>query len=476
MHQRRRMLLLLLASLLFTPQGGCRPEGAVYERSDAAAAIADCPPAPDFFEPVDYVAWLDEQYGRDKPAAWADAYSDFWKHGSADLGMPDAQRQVWTRLEELAGGPVWQRGAYPEVEAYLEEIRPHLEIFIRDVNKSGYRFRPTPDPQNPRNPMLLTLPWTASSKYAVYALLAESWRSDATRPAGMLAAWRIGLRHARHLEQSGQLILRGQGIVIRMAVCDAMRAAAFDELLDRDAVRAALALLEEYGFDHAGFADAVHCEWGGTLGFVQALYPNGRLDKQFAESIAFVDGGAGVSVTTSAIRAARITPAELAAAADEYFPKLVELARQPTTADLPTRVQQLERQNQSGRLAKHPLQACVQPPLSASFRQEFRCTASARATILILMILQHRHAAGAWPASLTEMGKAAGRLVDPGSGDAFVYQRATPAAARNGFLLYSIGEDGVDDGGKHAPWERRFEAVDGDFVFWPPQGRLKHNP
>lgn len=61
------------------------------------------------------------------------------------------------------------------------------------------------------------------------------------------------------------------------------------------------------------------------------------------------------------------------------------------------------------------------------------CAAAVRAYRL-------RH--GSYPATLTEAG-VADLNRDPFTGGAFVYK-----ATEEGFLLYSVGEDGVDDGGK----------------------------
>jgi hypothetical protein len=54
--------------------------------------------------------------------------------------------------------------------------------------------------------------------------------------------------------------------------------------------------------------------------------------------------------------------------------------------------------------------------------------------------------------------------VDPYTGHPFFYR-----ATEEGFILYSAGVDGDDDGGTHHPrfGERNDEPDDGDYVFWP---------
>ena len=63
--------------------GGCERAGTSYERPEHIAGLERVPPPPNFFDPVDYVAWLDEQGAADAPPDWTNTYKAFWKTSSA---------------------------------------------------------------------------------------------------------------------------------------------------------------------------------------------------------------------------------------------------------------------------------------------------------------------------------------------------------------------------------------------------------
>ncbi|MBY0307814.1 MAG: hypothetical protein K2Q09_03650, partial [Phycisphaerales bacterium] len=73
---------------------------------------------------------------------------------------------------------------------------------------------------------------------------------------------------------------------------------------------------------------------------------------------------------------------------------------------------------------------------------------------LLVALERHRLEHGAYPASLTGLIPAyiAREPVDPWTGKGFGYRRIDPQmdAARRGYLLYSFGSDGVDNGGVNA--------------------------
>lgn len=117
---------------------------------------------------------------------------------------------------------------------------------------------------------------------------------------------------------------------------------------------------------------------------------------------------------------------------------------------------------------RHPVASLFVPPVeplkrSASYAQSrirlVGCAAAVRAYRL-------RH--GSYPATLSEAG-VADLNRDPFTGGAFVYK-----PAEQGFLLYSVGEDGVDDGGRRAS---EYRSGKGDVALVPFYGRRVHaNP
>jgi hypothetical protein len=92
-----------------------------------------------------------------------------------------------------------------------------------------------------------------------------------------------------------------------------------------------------------------------------------------------------------------------------------------------------------------------------------RTEAWRRATQLLYALHCDHARTGHWPAKLSDL-RSMPRLcrTDPFSGKDFVYH-----VTIDGPLLYSVGMNGKDDGGKHDPhWG---EKTDGDYVFWPVQ-------
>ena len=109
------------------------------------------------------------------------------------------------------------------------------------------------------------------------------------------------------------------------------------------------------------------------------------------------------------------------------------------------------------------------PSLSRAYTLSTRVEASRRATQLTYEVHLFKARNGRWPASLDELPLQAGdkSRTDPFSGGDFRY-RLTEA----GPTIYSLSENGRDDGGVHSPrWndEVKSDADSDDFVFWPPQ-------
>jgi len=90
-----------------------------------------------------------------------------------------------------------------------------------------------------------------------------------------------------------------------------------------------------------------------------------------------------------------------------------------------------------------------------------------RGTHAAAAVWRHRLTTGRFPEVLADAG--ADAFVDPFSAAPFVYR-----VTDDGFILYSVGFDGDDDGGKHEerlgkPRPPSRELSDGDYVFWPRQ-------
>ncbi len=93
--------------------------------------------------------------------------------------------------------------------------------------------------------------------------------------------------------------------------------------------------------------------------------------------------------------------------------------------------------------------------------------ANVNALITTLGLMRYKKERGALPVDLEELvskGYLSALPIDPYSGKPFVYKQTG-----DDFMLYSLGEDFDDDGGKHSDWGRGEQG--GDYVFWPVQAK-----
>src|SRR5205814_2566442 len=107
------------------------------------------------------------------------------------------------------------------------------------------------------------------------------------------------------------------------------------------------------------------------------------------------------------------------------------------------------------------------PAISRVHALRTRNEASRRATQLSYVVHAFKARTGRWPASLDELPAEYGAKMrtDPFTGGNFSYR-----VDKDGPVIYSLSENGRDDGGKHAPrWNDEKNGASDDFVFWPPQ-------
>jgi hypothetical protein len=153
---------------------------------------------------------------------------------------------------------------------------------------------------------------------------------------------------------------------------------------------------------------------------------------------------------------------------ENYYREFVELTRQgyPATksGDLNALAQTYVKQD--------PVLHELLPSLSRVYSLITRHEASRRATQLSYAIHLHKSRTGTWPQSLDELPvhHVQHARTDPFTERDFAY-RLTEA----GPVLYSLSENGIDDGGEHQDrWGDGQEDDSGDdHVFWPPQPRSR---
>jgi cytochrome c biogenesis protein CcmG/thiol:disulfide interchange protein DsbE len=117
--------------------------------------------------------------------------------------------------------------------------------------------------------------------------------------------------------------------------------------------------------------------------------------------------------------------------------------------------------------ATNPLIEILSPAITRLIKIEYSSRVETQALITTLAILRYKTDKNGYPVSLSELIPA-GYLKelpkDPFSNNPLVYKQT-----REGFTLYSFGDDYDDDGGQHSTWGAGEEG--GDQVFWPVEKR-----
>jgi hypothetical protein len=103
------------------------------------------------------------------------------------------------------------------------------------------------------------------------------------------------------------------------------------------------------------------------------------------------------------------------------------------------------------------------PAFAKTLVMSYRFRTDTQALITTLSILRYKAERSEYPATLETLAEA-GYIkevpIDPFSGEPLVYKRTA-----DNFVLYSVGENFVDDGGTHSGWGTN----EGDYVYWPVQ-------
>ncbi len=149
------------------------------------------------------------------------------------------------------------------------------------------------------------------------------------------------------------------------------------------------------------------------------------------------------------------------AAGMEHYDQLDEIAALPYT-EAEARSEELEA---SVDWTSNPLVRILVPSLSRAREIGERIETRRQAVHTLYRCFAYHHRLQQWPATLNDLRDAP--PVDLYTGKPLVYRKTA-----DGFMLYSIGADRIDDRGRHASdWGEGDcmgqEAEGGDYVFWP---------
>ncbi len=417
------------------------------------------PPQLTFEKHVDYAAWVNDLVSRGKAELSPDPYEGLYP-GSPSGGMPGFEGVVREQFDKYHYR-VWKAEDYPELAAYIKTCSPYLDILDQAVKRKDFWLP-------------VRKGWTGTMPHPIFlgtgrasrALIARAWMKQDQQANALTHAHKNVLRLAEHLQQTGQLIGNMVGIIARPMVYDSLASALEHGIIKPENAASVYRRIHKYDPRSPDWDLIIQVEWAYQLDVLQNMCPDGKYNAEHWKGMAetdLVDDGARIAKL-----AATSDPREATAALDQHFTDLRQ-----AVAGSP----RLRKSTELSRIAKDAKQRyqvnvyveMLLSDLSGSYERAVMTESHRRGTLLTLALHAHYAKHGKWPESLKKIDKKLGFKAlktlrrDPFTGKSFKYELKDGQP-----LLYSVGYDGKDDGGRHDPkWGESDNG--GDFVFWPYQ-------
>jgi hypothetical protein len=411
------------------------------------AAFAQEPPPPNPEQPVDYVAWLHKTFGGDIKDNAADRYQ------SAIDAYVDNEKAI----EIIAGGFDWSDEQKKTIQDWVEKNEECLKRFARATRTDACYFGAKSDASRIDD---IFFPDVKAMRSVGKAAVARAHlRVSSGEHMGALGDIDTLLRCARHFT--------AQPAVIHYLVGSGMRAWAEELLLDAP-----------------GLFESVHPQ--------VILSRLGRVDERYPEP-AFLTGER-VFLLHVAQGCLRDDDGDgrferLVVPPNEDAPDGIDTPQNPPLtaneqandirresdhwrevwnneyAAARDQAKHIEDEKKAGRYTA--IASIFAPNLWRVRQLDGRGRAMRNGVRLVLALHAHHKAHGNWPRTLDEgvPKELAEFRIDPFSGKDLVYriEKGEP-------LLYSVGENGVDDGGTRPENGKRWSS-DGDGMLWPPAAK-----
>ena len=321
----------------------------------------------------------------------------------------------------------------------------------------------------------MTLPGLKPHRDLAKATLADAWRLEGGKvsPERMVDAWETVLRNADHLSQGATLIEQLVGMAERVLVQRNARWALQHEVFSPEELESALDVLTEHDRETSDPTLGSRREYACSMDFTRFLFSPAdtegqpRLNLERAEYIAehVFDWTDAPDIIDSLSGMGPDGARSGTDALDRYYHELTEQMRvgYPEVRAADMRATHEEYRGIS------PIIELLAPDLSRVAQLRARDEASRRATQLSYATHVFKARYGCWPESLDELPAEYGTRMrtDPFTGHDFGYR-----LTNDGPRIYSLSENGLDDGGVHSPrWSDEItdDAGSDDHVFWPPQ-------
>lgn len=462
-----------------TPQAKAPPRVATQFQGPAwpLAPMPPQPPLPDFEMPVDYLAWYRAAtaYAADSNAL--NLYGIFLygdDNARAKPLAPEADSAAAKDLARMLENPTpWYPEEYRELIEWMVPVERQYAQVVEEATKTPHyasRLDPAVELLVRQSP-----PALGNARTIGQVLIARAWRVerntiDADRLAQSLAN---NLVLARHIGEGATLEEQFFGSGHRNLVYRHIRRALYSpahtayqwldvaaalEMYDNVPVpqelarglcffeAAALQLVQELCTERPEGASAKltpRFNMDAVNAYAEFKYPGGRFRPASVEQLAQAD------------------PRELAKVIHAYYDGMRQLLAEPIARNIATRVNEL----QESTLGAHPELAMIVTPIGLPVQAAFRTEAERRLAYVFLKQAIDFKFTGVWPDALDKIegARAKESRIDPYSGQDMHLLKVFEA-----YVPYSVGPDGIDDGGNETT----------DIVFW---GRVSeeaflHNP
>lgn len=427
-----------------------------------AADKVQPPPRPDFKKPVDYRAWMEKRVRgnaaeKDNGAPLFDKIFGDWanrKEGDAfpmgfcgPLTDPDAKTDPpaapapWDPKEHAKWESAFQKTAATRKDIATAAAKPYAFF--------GFRFGRVPAGEEPT--LLGAFVPLALMRECAKGLLENSWRAldGKVDGAAALAAARTSFDLARHSDGQPGLIGHLVALSIRSLTCSNLIAALQHEVFTREQRADVVKLLDQKDQRLASLRRALYDEQAMFFDYLQVAVDENRGLPAFEN----------VREVSEQIRAGKLDARSAPAAYSDAHEEILKIAAQPYKPDVAERIDAVVEQVTS----KNPVAGVFLAAVGRVVVLDARGESLRRGTRLLYGIFVYHDKTGKWPKTLNDLPRDLLEAVatDPLGNQAFVYKLEGDA-----FTLYSVAQNGVDDGGKHDPkWGDKEQGK--DFVFWP---------
>ena len=444
----------------------------LFGLSMAQPGGVDFAPMPDFERPFDYVAWS-ETHGRS--GAKNNAYAEYAKF-MPDLVGADEIASGWPAFSGMLTGGDREEGPIPwepgEHEAWERSYGRSKGVLGRVGEAARLKTFGVPTGQSgaagDASNLLLRMkrPHLTFFRQAAEAGLEGAWRIEDGRvsASAIITAVETNLRAAGQLEQGIAIADHQAAIAIRRLTYEHIQwAFAHGVLGERDIMKLRKKLREIDGSpidirsairgDHATMMDALQYIFGPE----RAVEGMARLNSDRFRDVTGVARrtsrlALGARLTTDAAGTARAFDAMYRAIDAAMFPPY-DTGHDSQIQNALNKAQgfnQVTRAMAPGNWLHH-------------YRSAMQCETHRRALHTLVEFHAYKAKRGKWPPELTTLGRKNLQRIgpDPYCGRSLVYRMTD-----NGPMLYSVAQDGRDDGGAHdAQWLGL--PAGSDFVFWP---------